>query len=336
MSERIEIGYRRLFEIRLLHHFWLDEGWTVFDLISDQGKKAERLISYDVRSFLAIAPTEATERALRGYSCLYRESASGCLVAVPDRAVIPDDALLEFAVTIRNSAFFDYTALTLGAQSIFEIYHETEERTYRFKENVPLLTNLTGASRGSGEGKALFLSGEYPAPAADDKAESLVRSGYALMQLTGDQPGAGLQQINSLAADMPVFVNQGDVPNIVPPAGLSGAPEKGIMLAAGIPDEIFALVRLAAKRPDDPDYSLVDVEGHGKARAPIFQIRFRSRSTVRNYMDRSSGATLFTEAQPIPMTFHGNGGARQKPSGGPIRAEKSGETVTRLVSDIFV
>ena len=34
--EVVRIGYTRLFEVRLLHHFWLDDGATVFDAIADQ------------------------------------------------------------------------------------------------------------------------------------------------------------------------------------------------------------------------------------------------------------------------------------------------------------
>ena len=29
--EVLRIGYTRLFEVRVLHHFWLDDGATVFD-----------------------------------------------------------------------------------------------------------------------------------------------------------------------------------------------------------------------------------------------------------------------------------------------------------------
>ena len=54
MSERITKVYKRFFEIHLLHHYWLDEGATFFDLISDSGKRDKRLLSYDMRSFLAI------------------------------------------------------------------------------------------------------------------------------------------------------------------------------------------------------------------------------------------------------------------------------------------
>ena len=44
-----------------MHHYWLDEGSTVFDQIADPAKKVARLLGYDIRPFLAVRPTAATE-----------------------------------------------------------------------------------------------------------------------------------------------------------------------------------------------------------------------------------------------------------------------------------
>ena len=35
MAEHTTSAYRRLFEVRLLHHYWLDDGATIFDKITD-------------------------------------------------------------------------------------------------------------------------------------------------------------------------------------------------------------------------------------------------------------------------------------------------------------
>jgi len=336
MAETIGNGYRRLFQIRLLHHYWLDEAATVFDLIPSQAKREERLLSYDMRPFLALTPTTATEKLLQGLGCVYKSIASGCMVAAPETTVIPDDAILEFIVTVQHPAFHNYTALTLRPQKIYEIFYQPEEKTYRYKENVPLLSNLTGASRGTGAGKSLFLSTEIPALAADDKVEALVISGTTLLQLTGDQPGAGTHQLAPQAANLPVFVNQADLPAIVPPAGLVGAPARGILLTGQIPDPVFALIRLAPVRPTDTDFSFIDATGHAKVSSPVFDIRFKSRSTIWQYFDKSSGALISAETDPLPLTYYGNAGSKQKPSEGVVKAVKSGDRITQLVSEIFI
>jgi hypothetical protein len=336
MAESIINHYRPLFGIRLLHHYWLDEGAVVFDLIPSQIKREERLLSYDMRPFLAIAPTDATAEALAGLGCTCKRIAPGCLVAAPENTIIPNDAIFEFAVTVQHPAFHNYTALTLQSQKLYELYYQPEDRTYRYKENVPLLSNLTGASRGTGADKALFLSAEIPALAAEDRVESLFISGNALMQLTGDQPGAGSQELNAQAIDLPVFVHQADVPVIVPPAGLVGAPARGIQLTDEIPDTVFALIRLSALRPDDGDFSFIDGSGHAKAISPVFDVRFRNRSAIWQYFDKSTGIMISAENEPFPLTFYGNAGSKQKPSEGLVKAVQSGGKVTQLVSEIFI
>ncbi|MFO0795337.1 MAG: hypothetical protein U0586_14900 [Candidatus Brocadiaceae bacterium] len=101
--------------------------------------------------------------------------------------------------------------------------------------------------------------------------ESLIKSGNELYQLTGDQPDATTQQLKVNKDNLPVFVNQDDVPAIVSPAGLSGKPSRGIMLSDDIPDNIFALIRLSAVRASNKDFSFVDGNGHAKAPNPVFR-----------------------------------------------------------------
>ena len=260
----------------------------------------------------------------------------GFIVAVQNEKVIPPDALFEFAVTVENPAFFNYTALTLQTRKIHAFYDKTADKTIRYKENVPVLSNLTGATRGTGINKSLFLSKKYAVRTAGDPVESLVLSGGALVQLTGDQPGAGSLQLNAQATDLPVFVNQGDVPAIVPPAGLIDVPERGIMLSDDIPDDVFALIRLSAVRANDSDFSFIDGNGLAKTPHPVFQIRFKNRSTLWQYFNKKTRAVISTELNPLPLTHFGNAGTKQKPSEGWVKAEKSGTKITRLVSEIFV
>lgn len=331
MAELIRNGYAKLFEIRLLHHYWLDDGSTVFDAIPGD-KKERRLASYDVRALLTIAPTSSTVKALKGLRYIYRETALGCIMVVPKDSVIPDDTIFEFAVTVRDPACFNYTALTLRPQKIYELFYQPEQKEYRYKENVPLLSNTTGTLHGS----TLFLSKEIPVSAADALAESLYKSGSALMQLTGDQPGAGTQQLNANAANMPVYCHQGDVSAIVPPTGLSGAPERGILLTDDIPDSVFLLIHLESMRVEGGDFSLVDINGHPKVASPVFQVHFKNRSTFWRYLNKKTGAVVSTEAAPLSLTNYGNAGTKQKPSEGLVKVEKSGDKITRLVSEIFV
>src|SRR5262249_53281469 len=157
-----------------------------------------------------------------------------------------------------------YTSLTFRPQKIYELFNTTDSVTYRYKENVPFLSNLSGATRGAGPNKTLFLSSEIPAPTSKDPVEGLVQAGGALLQLTGDDPGGTKQQIGAPASALPAFVHQADAPVIVPPAGLAGAPARGVRLSTDITDDVFALISLTAVRGDDDSFSFVDGAGAPK------------------------------------------------------------------------
>lgn len=336
MGERTVDSYKRLFEVWLLSHFWLDQGATPFDLIPDQSKKDARLLAYDVRSFLEVRPTVSTEQELRALGSLFRNTGRGFLVAVPETAILPADTVLRFIVSVRGDAFFDYTALTLRPQKVYELVNPADKLTYRYKENVSVLSNLSGTTRGSGANMSLFLSREIPPPTPDDPVESLVLSGGALLQLTSDNPGAATQQLAAHATDLPVYVNQGDAPPIVPPAGLVGAPARGVELSGDVPEDAFAVISLTAVRAGDDAFSFVDGAGAPKPVPPIYQVRLKNRSTVWTYLDKSTGGPIPPVGGPLPLTHFGNAGSRQKPSRGHVKADRSGAKITRLISEIYV
>jgi hypothetical protein len=320
----------------MLHHYWLDEGATVFDRIGNQGTRDSRLMNYDRRSFLAVRPSLSTEKILAGYQCIFKENSLGFVVAAPANLQMPGDTVLEFVVTVEDSRFFEYTAPTLRPQTVYELYDDLDKTTYRYKENVPVLSNLTGVTRGSGASQALFLSQEHPSQAPNDQVEALVLSGNGLAQLTSDGPGATAQLLAADAGDLPVYLHQGDAPAITVPAGLAGAPAKGVRLSGDVADDVFAYLSLTAARASDTAFSFVDAAGGARATPPAYQIRFKNRSTYWRYRDKRTGAVDSTEANPLPLTYFGNAGTKQKPSDGLVKAEKSGQKITRLVSEIYV
>jgi hypothetical protein len=336
MSERLGSKYRNLFRVQILHHYWLDEGATLFDQITEPAQKTNRLLTYDLRKFLTVTPTEETAKTLNGLSCICRTTAQGILVAVQEGTMIPKDAVLEWTITVKTPDFFNYTSLTLRSQKIYTFYHPLEKKVYRYKENVPVLTNLTGVTRGTGSNKTLFLSQEIPALAADDQIEVLILSGNKVKQLVSDQPNAAKLIMSGQAKDLPVFIHQGDIPVITPPVGLDGIPpSRGILLTDAIPDTVFALIRLNAVRADNDIFSFVDNSGFAKTNPTLFQMRFKNRSTIWQYFNKNNGVFKSEEANPLPLTYFGNAGTKQKPSAGLPKAIKDGVRITRLVSEIF-
>jgi hypothetical protein len=354
MSETANNDYKHLFEVRLLHHYWLDQGSTVFDdLPVDEAERAslpdpkpaasqeQRLWAYNKKPFLKITPTESTANALRGLAGIYFDTALGCVVAVPEQVAVPADAVFEFIVTVIDSTFFNYTAMTLNPQRVYTFSVPSKDdplvsKTYRYKENVPVLSNLTG-TKGTGADNALFLSQKIPALQDSDRIEALVTFENALWQLTSDPPNADKQQISLKAPGNPVFVNQADIPAVIPSEGLVGAPARGVELTDEMPNNVYAIIRLSAKRQDDPDFSLAD-RPEGKNH-PVFQVRFKNRSSVWQYFSIKNRAAInHGNAEPLPLTYFGNAGTKQKPSDGMVDIKRNTEKtrITRLVSNIFI
>jgi hypothetical protein len=99
---------------------------------------------------------------------------------------------------------------------------------------------------------------------------------------------------------------------------------------------LFALIRLSAVREDDQDFSCVDGSGLAKTAHPVFQCRFKNRLTIWRYIDKRNNQVT-NESTPLPLTFFGNAGTKQKPvAEGLVKAEKTDSKITQLVSEIFI
>ena len=131
MNERLGSSYQQLFQVHILHHYWLDDGEVLFDkLPKDARTREQHLRNYDVRQFLTITPTTTTANSLLGLGCIFKNTALGFVVIASKLSVLPKDQLFEFVLTVKNPAFFNYTALTLRPQPISELYVEAEDKTY--------------------------------------------------------------------------------------------------------------------------------------------------------------------------------------------------------------
>jgi len=333
MGEQIGYSYQRLFEVRLLHHYWLDDGSTMFDNLSDN-RQSVLLQDYDLRSFMEITPTPATKSKIKALKGIFNSTSLGFVVAVPKTKVIPDAEVFSFTITITDAAFYRYTSLTFIGHKIYELYDPASDKIIRYKENVPVLSNLTGVSHGANPNKSLFLSTQTPSPSGTDNAEYLNISGGALVQLANGQPGATVLQLNAVAANCPLFLHQNDAPVIVPPLGLGGTPERGVMLTNEIPDKVFGVININAVNPADNDFSCTEA-GIAKSNYPVFQIRFKNRSAIWKYLNKSSGSPVSETTDPLPLTYHGNAGVRRKPGESFIKVQFKDNDPTKRIEKIY-
>lgn len=336
MAEQTRTKYDPLFEVQLLHHYFLDEGQTDFSALDAQ-KQAKYLLNYDCRQVFHIAPTPATARQLQGFGGLFRATATGFLVACPNAVDLPDSAVFEFTVRVCDANFYQYTALSYRRSGIVEIQHDG--RLYRFKENVFVFDNQFGAATGATG--YFYLSQPAPALQSDIAypVEALALDGTDVVQFTGDFPGDNTtpptQTLND-TTPLPRFVNTADQPILQAPAGLSGLPVRGIELIPDLPDDLYSLIRIRVKCPGNPTLNLTD--DNGVLQKPIFELHFKNRSTWRRYFPKTGGALTSEETSPLPLTRFGNAGSKLKPSAGIVKADRDTndpERITKLISEIF-
>lgn len=334
MAETLRISYARLFDVRVLHHFWLDDGATVFDAVTDDAARARRLQSYDARRIVAVTPTRPTRELVAGLRGVFRATGLGCFVALPEDTQVPTDATFEFFLSALDPDFATYTALGLRPREVVDVVEPDGDDgiMHRFQSNVPTVSNATGAARGSGANRRLFLSRPYPG--SGDAVEHLFASGGDVAQLAQDPPNPDVHILGP-TAQLPVYLHQGDVQAITPPAGSTGAPARGVELFERAPRTLVAVLRLEAGL--DPGHALSFTTGGGTARTPtrIFEIHLPNRRTTWQYRDRRDGSVTRTETDVLPLTHFGNAGSRRKASRSAIGVERSGDRVTALVSDIY-
>jgi hypothetical protein len=81
-TEKFLTGYKTLFEVQLLHRYFLNVGLTEFDQVpNDPAVQAARQ-AYDVSQWLRIEPSAATQELLRNQRLLFRPTAEGFRVLV--------------------------------------------------------------------------------------------------------------------------------------------------------------------------------------------------------------------------------------------------------------
>ncbi len=166
--------YKKLFEVKILHHFFLDRGAVHYEGM-DAREKLSQNLGYDVHRFLEIAPTTACQRQLAGYRLIFKKVFNGFLLAAP---VSPDDtgqpfappapqARFSFEIAIKDPFFLNYTALSLRRPRSFVYhFHNLGKSTGQFPD---LSAVAPEPSAGSGD-PGTFA--HYPGDLASDNASS--------------------------------------------------------------------------------------------------------------------------------------------------------------------
>ncbi|WP_163397768.1 hypothetical protein [Flavobacterium fluviatile] len=139
--------YELLFEVTLLHNYFLNSGEDNYSGMSAKNK-AKMLQKFRIDSFAAITPTIETNIRLRNFKMVFKPTKTGfrVYVMVKDDATdpfisIPADLKLDFKISITDYQFENYTTLEFSRKQIFlfsNVKPSTEPVSFKY---IPKINN---------------------------------------------------------------------------------------------------------------------------------------------------------------------------------------------------
>ncbi len=123
--------YRSLFNIEILHHYFLDEGIEVYGDGLSESKMEKNLSLYKLSDFMDIRPSKKTVQLLRNTRSRFTQTRVGFQVATAededDKPFIPfsNDLQLDFIATIKDPFFENYTNITIDRTAPLFLSNQT-------------------------------------------------------------------------------------------------------------------------------------------------------------------------------------------------------------------
>ncbi len=120
------VTYGLLFEVTLLHNYFLNSGEETFASMSTSGKQ-KMLQSFNTDSFAAITPTLETNTVLKNYKMVYKKTKTGFSVYIKVKETdeldpfikVPKDLNLNFLIKLNDYQFENYTNLDFTSTQVY-------------------------------------------------------------------------------------------------------------------------------------------------------------------------------------------------------------------------
>ena len=117
---RIRISANILFELNILHHYFLNKGAQNFETMTAE-EQLKQLNDYHILNFLELVPTANCLQQIKNYKLKLVPTPTGFIIAAkadPENEnkpfSTPDDALkLTFLIKLKGSSFFNFSNLPL-------------------------------------------------------------------------------------------------------------------------------------------------------------------------------------------------------------------------------
>jgi len=136
------ITYGLLFEVTLLHNYFLNSGEDIYAGMSAEDKK-KMLQKFDSDSFATITPTVETNTQLKNYKMVFKPTKTGFRIYIKVKEndeidpfiSVPADLKLDFIISINDYQFENYTDLEFALNQIFlfsNVKPSTEPITFEY------------------------------------------------------------------------------------------------------------------------------------------------------------------------------------------------------------
>ena len=122
----ITVTYNILFEVKLLHHYFLNKGLGNYEVMTEDAKAA-MMLKYDVREFLDITPTAECRNNLERHNCIFKPTSTGIIVGIKAEPCelskfkpfhdLDDDLAFTFLLNLKDPSLLNYTALPFTGNS---------------------------------------------------------------------------------------------------------------------------------------------------------------------------------------------------------------------------
>ena len=349
------LTYKTLFEVKLLHHYFLNKAGDLFDNMT-AAEKSIVLKGYDLRDFISIEPTADCARVLSRYHLIYKNTPSGLIVGTRANQnagkffpafSVEDSLRFTFKVYFEDTFFSNYTALPLSKDRA-AMYYFQNRKTNSLKK-FPHLTQFAAAFTGgetysSGEilsdnaaaPTKLFIAKKISTnapPHADWINDDLVVGKplqYAtrkdLLPIYTDSIRYNTNETN-LTLTVSIKNRSGDT--ITPKFATVTENDKSVALVDihFLPEDFYTIKLEDAGKPYSKEFSfyrlsapsnadaLIDIivksddaafnilAGDGSLLEPIYELRFKNRSTVWRYLGEEF--TNLPVSGPHPLTKKG-------------------------------
>ena len=350
-----EILYKTLFEVRLLHHFFLNRADAVFDNMPLNGK-SQALKGYDVREFVSIVPTAACARALSKYHFIYKNTPLGLIVGTRSNqnagkffpeVTMEDNLQFTFKLSFIDRNFSNYSSLPLlqNKESVYFFHNRTSGSPKKF----PFLSQFAPVAQ-PGE---TFSAGDITGDDANNPAKYFI----AQKRTTSVPPGADWMQDELVGGKPLSYATRNDLLPVYSDFIRFATGETGLTLTVTIknkqgdtiiPDfetliendkivalvdihllpedyytitlddavkpysKVFSFYRLLQTRDADAlinisiksdNVSYDIIAGDGSLKEPVFELRFKNRSTIWRYLGEKF--TNQPVSGPHPLTKKG-------------------------------